>query len=435
MSALAARILGVLLLCCAGCESPPSAPALPPVAEAGEDQQLLTGQTAALDGTGSHTAESGGRLEYAWIQVSGPETVALANADSARAAATLSRGGIYVFRLTVTDADDLSAVDQVHVLVADPGGGSVVEPVNAAPRADAGSDQQIQLGQTAVLDGSSSRDPEAAPLQYSWVQSGGEAVALRAADTVRPTVTPTVAGEYLFRLAVADTGGLSATDEVRLSVLPSSTQEPVVVNQAPMADAGSDRQVRAGESVIMDGSASHDPEAGSLAYAWVQLNGPQAVAIAGAGQSTATAVLPETGEYRFRLTVTDGGGLSHSDEVRLTATAAAANGTVRLTARSIGTEVARVEFRLVAAGADTLSGELIVTADGVATRTLLGVSAGPLRLVEVFGYDRRDRLVCFAAELVEILANRVTEVEVQVKAVPIPEGRIEIEAVFEDGTG
>ncbi|MFA6107465.1 MAG: PKD domain-containing protein [Candidatus Latescibacterota bacterium] len=435
MSRLLAGFLGVLLLGGIGCESPPSAPLLPPIAEAGADQQLLAGQTVLLDGDGSRTVESGGQLAYAWVQVSGPVAVALQGADSVRATAVLGRGGVYAFRLTVTDAAGLSADDQVHVLVADPGGGAGPEPVNAAPRAEAGNDQQLLLGQTVLLDGSGSRDPEAEPLQYSWVQSSGEAVALRAADTARPMVTPTIAGEYAFRLTVIDPGGLSASDEVHLGVLPTSVQDPPTANQAPMADAGSDRVVRAGESVSVDGGGSRDPEAGSLAYAWVQLDGPRAVAIAGADRSTATVVLPEGGEYRFRLTVTDSSGLSASDEVRLTAAAAAGDGTVRLTVTSLGPEVARVEFRLAAVGADTLSGTLVITADGVATRTLLGVPSGPLRLVEVFGYDRRDRLVGFASELVEILANRVNAVELQVKSVPIPEGRIEVEAVFEDEAG
>lgn len=435
MSRLVACFFGVLLLGGLGCESPPSAPLLPPVAEAGADQQLLAGQTVLLDGGGSRTAESGGRLEYAWVQISGPVAVAIQGADSVRATAVLGHGGVYAFRLTVTDAAGLSADDQVHVLVADPGGGAGPEPVNAAPRAEAGSDQQLLLGQPVLLDGSDSRDPEAGLLQYSWVQSSGEAVALRAADTARPMVTPTVAGEYAFRLTVTDPGGLSDTDEVRLWVLPPSAQDPPPMNLAPVVDAGSDRQVRAGESVRVDGGGSRDPETGSLVYAWVQLDGPQVVAITGAGSAVATVVLPEAGEYRFRLTVTDSGGLSASDEVRLTATAVAGDGTVRLTVTSLGPEVTRVEFRLAAVGADTLSGALVVTADGVATRTLLGVPSGPLRLVEVFGYDRRDRLVCFVAELVEILANRVTVVELQVKSVPIPEGRIEVEAVFEDEAG
>jgi len=86
-------------------------------------------------------------------------------------------------------------------------------------------------------------------------------------------------------------------------------------NQAPVADAGSDRTVEStganGATVLLDGSGSTDPDAGdTLSYTW---SGP----FGSVSGVTASVLLP-VGSNLVSLTVTDAAGESSTDTVRIT---------------------------------------------------------------------------------------------------------------------
>jgi len=105
-----------------------------------------------------------------------------------------------------------------------------------------------------------------------------------------------------------------------------------LINTPPIANAGADRAVfdrmasGAAATVLLDGTASYDPEYTPLTYAWVQTDGP-AVVLAGANTATPSFLAPslksQTGEPQpiplsFRLTVSDGVHTSEPDEVVIT---------------------------------------------------------------------------------------------------------------------
>ncbi|MBT1711352.1 discoidin domain-containing protein [Fulvivirgaceae bacterium PWU5] len=87
-----------------------------PVANAGADKTItLPVNHIVLNGSGSDA--DGTVAAYAWTQVSGPSTAALAGATTATLTATNLIAGTYVFRLTVTDNGGQTGSDTVTVTV------------------------------------------------------------------------------------------------------------------------------------------------------------------------------------------------------------------------------------------------------------------------------------------------------------------------------
>ena len=81
-------------------------------------------------------------------------------------------------------------------------------------------------------------------------------------------------------------------------------------NQAPTADAGPNRTVRAGTRVELNGLKSRDPEGGALFYAWSQTRGSK-VPLLDLNMPKASFLAPPVSEprlFRFRLRVTDNRG-------------------------------------------------------------------------------------------------------------------------------
>jgi hypothetical protein len=98
-------------------------------------------------------------------------------------------------------------------------GTNPVQYDNTPPTANAGSDRTVPGRSTVVLDGSNSSDPYGAIVSYQWVQTGGTAVSLSAANSaqasfVAPRTKGTQSQVMTFRLTVFDAQGATATDTV-----------------------------------------------------------------------------------------------------------------------------------------------------------------------------------------------------------------------------
>lgn len=95
-------------------------------------------------------------------------------------------------------------------------------------------------------------------------------------------------------------------------------------NAAPIANAGADQQINSAPPAVatLNGTASTD-DTSITRYAWTKVSGPTAT-INSPGSATTTVSLSATGSYTFRLTVTDGAGLTSSDTVVVTLTQSAA---------------------------------------------------------------------------------------------------------------
>ena len=84
--------------------------------------------------------------------------------------------------------------------------------------ADAGLGLLAGVGDTVILNGTSSADPEGAALSYAWSQVGGPEVLLKGATTAQPQFTIESAGTFRFELVVNDGYGDSEADAVAVEV-------------------------------------------------------------------------------------------------------------------------------------------------------------------------------------------------------------------------
>ena len=92
------------------------------------------------------------------------------------------------------------------------------------------------------------------------------------------------------------------------------------MNTAPTAKAGLDFRAISGETVFLKGNESRDPEGGVLTVAWTQTSGEPTIDLVDA-HSLLTGfkvpVVEAQTELTFELKVTDDGGLSSTDTVKV----------------------------------------------------------------------------------------------------------------------
>ena len=240
-----------------------------PIANAGLDQTVASGEIVTLDARGS-TDSDGFVAGYQWSHDSSHPSLSARNTPIVTfTAPTVAPGAANVtlrYRVQVTDNDGFAggSSNQVEITVTPPSS-------NTRPVASAGDDQTVVSGATVTLEGSGT-DNGGTIQDYYWVQSStGNAPALSANNVAGPTLTaPTLAlGDsdmtFSYALRVRDNiGAMSDIDEVTITVKD---------NLLPIADAGPDRTVVSGTTFKLDGSGSRD-EAGPLeSYTWFAAEG------------------------------------------------------------------------------------------------------------------------------------------------------------------
>lgn len=105
-------------------------------------------------------------------------------------------------------------------------GAAYVFTLNQPPLANAGAYREVVEGEQVELDGSESSDPDGDELIFAWEQIGEPKVELAAAHTMKPAfIAPVVTDgcmQLTFQLTVEDTGGLTSTDTVGITVTPNN---------------------------------------------------------------------------------------------------------------------------------------------------------------------------------------------------------------------
>jgi hypothetical protein len=222
-----------------------------PVADAGPNQTVQTPGLVALNGSGS-TDVDGNALAFAWKFVKAPDgsTATLSNPTAVIPTFTADVPGEFVVQLIVNDG----VVDSTPKTV-------TITTANNPPYAKAGPDQTAAVGSVVNLNGMASSDPEGTSLTYGWsliVRPEGSLATIANADSPTPSFTAGAAGVYVAQLIVNDGLLDSAPDTIVIDTH----------NVPPVANAGMDRNVSVGSTVMLDGSASSDADGDPLAYSW-----------------------------------------------------------------------------------------------------------------------------------------------------------------------
>src|SRR5678816_86715 len=94
--------------------------------------------------------------------------------------------------------------------------------------------------------------------------------------------------------------------------------EDCISNKPPVANPGNDTGITLpSDSILLDGSASSDPDDGIAGYEWKRISGPGTFSISNAnGVQTQVTNLVQ-GVYQFELKVTDAGGLFSKDTIEI----------------------------------------------------------------------------------------------------------------------
>src|SRR5829696_8411157 len=278
-----------------------------PTANAGADQAItLPNNSVSLSGTGSDP--DGFITSYSWSKIGGPGSGTITSPSSPSTTVTGLTQGVYTFRLTVSDNNGASAIDDIVI--------TVNAAANQPPAANAGADQTITLPTNSVTLSGSASDPDGFINAYSWTKIGGPGSGtINSPSSASTTVTGLTQGVYTFRLTVSDNNGASASDDVVITVNAAS-------NQTPSANAGTDQSITLPNNTVTLSGSGSDPDGFIASYSWSKIAGGTANINSPSSASTTITGLVQ-GSYTFRLTVSDNNGAQATDDVVINVPAAA----------------------------------------------------------------------------------------------------------------
>jgi PKD repeat protein len=245
----------------------------PPVAEAGTDQSGVVGQPVVFSAAASYDID-GNIQTYRWDLGDGTIT------DGANITHTYTVSGQYRVVLSVIDDSGVAnnlAIDQMMVGVNAP-----PEPrISIPPR-------PVSVSEAAQLDASASTDADGNILSYLWDFGDG---AMGEGQIVNYAWTKP--GVFKVVLTVIDDSGTASAMQ--------TTSTNIVIDAAPVANAGADQYLTASD-VQFDGGASVDADGVITSYEWDFGDGATAT-----GQSVRHAYV-RPGLYEVALVVRDDSG-------------------------------------------------------------------------------------------------------------------------------
>ncbi len=310
----------------------------PPVAVPGNDT-LVTSSQLNFDGSRSYDPD-GEIVAYLWDFGDGRTS------EEASPIHTYRNPGVFTITLTVTDNSGTSTNKtsaQMNV------------EVNHQPLADAGANQVVAPGQQVHFDGTASIDPDGEIICWEWDYGDGTTSLTDAAppeteekipDSSEVVVPDTVAGITDTTVSVSDSvaaepepmaepnlATVSSTSKIKgtptpvhvydkpgsytvmLTVRDNTCHEEawgidetyVVVNEAPIANAGGDRSSSPDVEMTFNARRSYDPDGELVAFYWDFSDGEGSAQGAKIKRS-----FERGGLYTATLTVVDNAGVANS---------------------------------------------------------------------------------------------------------------------------
>lgn len=278
-----------------------------PIARAGGPQKVHLGKTVILDGSKSSDPDDD-PITYSWELLSNPpgSNARLSDDHTPNPTFTPDVPGDYAIQLVVVDQWGFkSSPDRV-----------TLDTFNTKPIAEAGEDQSVLVvGSDVKLNGKQSRDPDDDPISYEWAMNSkptGSKAALSNSLSEAPSFVADVHGTYIIQLVVRDQWVASDPDTVTVGF----------DNIAPVANAGNNLSVQAGEEVHLDGRGSSDANNDPLTFAWSIVNSPvgSTAALVNPDKAQASYVPDLPGTYIVSLVVDDGLLKSAASNVTIEAT-------------------------------------------------------------------------------------------------------------------
>ena len=262
----------------------------PPVAEAGTDQTAVVGTPVIFSGAASYDVD-GNIGSYDWDM--GDGTVLTGPT------VTHTYKGSGQFRVALTVRDDSGVANDIST-------DAMMVTVNAPPEpAFEIPPRPMSVSEVARLDATGSTDADGAILSWIWDFGDG-----RSGEGETVDYAWTQPGTYDVTLTVIDDSGTDTSTQ--------STQRRIVIDEAPVAEAGPDLFVTASE-VTFDGSGSTDRDGEVTAWEWDFGDGT-----IGTGE-TLTHAYARPGTYEVALVVRDDSTAplnTHRDTMRVTVNAA-----------------------------------------------------------------------------------------------------------------
>ena len=263
-------------------------------------QTIEVGERATVNASRYFSDPDGDALTY--TATSSNSSVARASASGSTVTITAARAGSATITVTARDPEGLSATQQVRVTVPQP---------NRAPRR-VGSipAQTIEVGERTTVNASRYfSDPDGDALTYT-ATSSNSSVARASASGSTVTITAARAGSATITVTARDPEGLSATQQVRVTV-PQPNRAPRRVGSIPA------QTIEAGERATVNASRYFsDPDGDALTYTATSSN--SSVARTSVSGFTVTITAASDGSATVRVTATDPDGLSATQSFAIT---------------------------------------------------------------------------------------------------------------------
>lgn len=240
-----------------------------PVADAGKDKIVCSGEIVLFDGSGSYDPD-GGLLKYFWEFGDGT------TAEGQNPTKIYTKAGSYQITLRVKDDSNLPCntdIDQMIVTVAE------------APVAVAGDDQTVCANTIVEFDGSASRDYDGVVNNYNWDFGDGNS-----GGGAKPTHVYAKPGVYRVLLTVTG-DNVGECDNI------GRDEMIVTVLAAPVAKFTYPKLVALNAPVKFDGSGSSTATGKIVTYEWDFGDGTSAKGV------NVTKNYTESGKFFVKLTV------------------------------------------------------------------------------------------------------------------------------------